>query len=674
MIQRSYAGRRILGVMSAALVGACSSAGGGHDMAGTDASAPVDGATKEGCVPKTCNSVGASCDSISDGCGHTLSCGTCAPPATCGGGGTANVCGPCTTNDGGASSSVTFAIDLTKGPTRVFNPPSTPVAVSPYVYGVNSFAAWEETTKWGMLRWGGDAMTDWNWTNNFSNAGSDFCFWQGNEGGMTTLAGTIATGTPSVPADQKLGAASLVTVPILDFVSSGAFTNNVWSGSTPPCPGMPTCTTGNPNGTAMNVGSLPFASTDPSSAAFVANSATKGTALCTATTGTCAVDTAGPVYQDEFVNYMKVNYGSGAPVFFMLDNEPNYWPSTHPEVYASTGTPGCGTSGVVSFDDIVTRNTTYATAIKNTWPDAKVFGPVVAQDGILYAGNYSDPNLPTPFSQYYLAHMATASASAGHALIDSFDTHYYTNGSMNGGGAAPTAAQCLQAPRLFWDPNFTDYTAAQVGLIDFGYHNTLIDSIYPRKMIPRMLEWIATAYASDIALAPGYSISEYDMGCETQIEGGVAEADLLGVFGREGLFGATMWPLKTVVASSVLANYPVAAFDLYRNYDGKGGEVGDTTVSATTSDMPDTSVYAFTSSTHSDEVDVVAINKLSTPTSATITIAHAPSLTTANLYHLVDGTIAVTAVSAPPSIGCCGTSCTLSYVMPATSATTIVLQ
>jgi hypothetical protein len=41
---------------------------------------------------------------------------------------------------------------------------------------------------------------------------------------------------------------------------------------------------------------------------------------------------------------------------------------------------------------------------------------------------------------------------------------------------------------------------------------------------------------------------------------------------------------------------------------------------------------------------------------------------------LVDGTIAVTAVSAAPSIGCCGTSCTLSYVMPATSATTIVLQ
>jgi len=46
-----------------------------------------------GCTPTTCAAQGKNCGSISDGCGGTLNCGTCTNPNTCGGGGTANVCG-----------------------------------------------------------------------------------------------------------------------------------------------------------------------------------------------------------------------------------------------------------------------------------------------------------------------------------------------------------------------------------------------------------------------------------------------------------------------------------------------------------------------------------------------------------------------------------------------------
>lgn len=45
------------------------------------------------CTPTTCVAAGATCGSISDGCGGTLSCGSCTTPQTCGGSGTANVCG-----------------------------------------------------------------------------------------------------------------------------------------------------------------------------------------------------------------------------------------------------------------------------------------------------------------------------------------------------------------------------------------------------------------------------------------------------------------------------------------------------------------------------------------------------------------------------------------------------
>jgi hypothetical protein len=44
-----------------------------------------------GCTPTTCEAEGKNCDSIPDGCGGTLNCGTC-EDAVCGGGGMPNVC------------------------------------------------------------------------------------------------------------------------------------------------------------------------------------------------------------------------------------------------------------------------------------------------------------------------------------------------------------------------------------------------------------------------------------------------------------------------------------------------------------------------------------------------------------------------------------------------------
>ena len=46
-----------------------------------------------GCTPTTCAAQGKNCGTIADGCGGTLTCGSCTAPQTCGGGGVANVCG-----------------------------------------------------------------------------------------------------------------------------------------------------------------------------------------------------------------------------------------------------------------------------------------------------------------------------------------------------------------------------------------------------------------------------------------------------------------------------------------------------------------------------------------------------------------------------------------------------
>jgi hypothetical protein len=229
---------------------------------------------------------------------------------------------------------------------------------------------------------------------------------------------------------------------------------------------------------------------------------------------------------------------------------------------------------------------------------------------------------------------------------------------------------------MFWDPNFTQFSPSQTDAVDFAYSNTTFDTQwYPRMMVPRLLGMIANDYKGHTQAAPGLSFSEYNAGCETQIEGGVAEADLLGIFGREGMFSATAWPLQGITTNNKLSNYLVAAYDLYRNYDGKGSTVGDTAVMATTPDVTNTSVYAFTHSTDATKMELVVVNKANTPTAATITLANAPALSTASAYSLVKGgSVGVSTSANPAAVSCSGGSCTVTFTMPATSASTLVLR
>jgi hypothetical protein len=50
-------------------------------------------ATPDACTPLTCAMQNANCGQIGDGCGNTLSCGSCTAPQTCGGGTLPNTCG-----------------------------------------------------------------------------------------------------------------------------------------------------------------------------------------------------------------------------------------------------------------------------------------------------------------------------------------------------------------------------------------------------------------------------------------------------------------------------------------------------------------------------------------------------------------------------------------------------
>ncbi len=88
---------------------------------------------RRGCGLVTCESAGATCGPVGDGCGGIINCGTCAAPQTCGGGGMPSRCGgtsgctraparwraptaaPCPTGAAGSSSAAPARRDSTCG-------------------------------------------------------------------------------------------------------------------------------------------------------------------------------------------------------------------------------------------------------------------------------------------------------------------------------------------------------------------------------------------------------------------------------------------------------------------------------------------------------------------------------------------------------------------------------
>jgi len=153
-----------------------------------------------------------------------------------------------------------------------------------------------------------------------------------------------------------------------------------------------------------------------------------------------------------------------------------------------------------------------------------------------------------------------------------------------------TVVARLQAPRSLWDPTYLE--------------KSWIAGTWakPIRLIPWLRERIAERY-------PGtkLAITEYDYGAGNHISGGLAQADALGVFGREGVDIATYWGDGAAVGK--LPSYVKAAFQLYRNYDGKGGTFGDTAVEATLADQAKASVFAATDGKRGGALTVIVINK-----------------------------------------------------------------
>jgi len=107
----------------------------------------------------------------------------------------------------------------------------------------------------------------------------------------------------------------------------------------------------------------------------------------------------------------------------------------------------------------------------------------------------------------------------------------------------------------------------------------------------------------------------------------VAQADVLGIFGREGLDLATLWGPPDAAQPGAYA------FRMYRNYDGQHHTFGDTSVRAISADQSKVAVYAAQRSSD-NALTIMVINKSLTQTlTSSIGLSSTDPITRAAVYR-----------------------------------------
>ncbi|MHB8879303.1 MAG: hypothetical protein ACYC8T_36880, partial [Myxococcaceae bacterium] len=200
--------------------------------------------------------------------------------------------------------------------------------------------------------------------------------------------------------------------------------------------------------------------------------------------------------------------------------------------------------------------------------------------------------------------------------------------------------------RSLWDPSY-------------------VESSWITSYLGGAINLIPDVKAKINARYPGTKLAftEYYYGGGAHISGAVAQADVLGIFGRDGVFAATLWPMSSNLS------FIQAGFQMYRGFDGAGGVFGDTSVFATNSDTVSSSVYASVDAGAPGRLVLVVINKATTSKTAAVTVSHPVTFTQAKVYQLTSASstpvraadVTLTQVNA------------FRYLMPAMSVSTLVL-
>ena len=487
---------------------------------------------------------------------------------------------------GAATSGPALHVDVTAGRHRI----------SPDIYGMN-FAPPALARELGLTsdRWGGNSASRYNYRNNTTNTGMDWYFENVHED--TSLSDFVSRALAR-------GRQPVVTVPMTGWVAKSspsshpfacAFKVSVYGPQQSTDPWDSDCGNG-----VSGVTGQPVTGNDPQDTSVA----------------------AGASFVTAMVKSLVAQFGharAGGVRTYELDNEPSLWDSTHRDVHPSA----------LTYAELWSKSRTTAAAVKAGDTSAAVSGPgdwgwcayfFSAADSCS-DGSDRKAHGDLPLAAWYLKQFAAYDKAHHQRLLDYFDEHFYPqeNGvALSSAGDASTQALRLRSTRALWDPHYTDESWTS----DLG--------LGPVRLIPRMRGWRTHYY-------PGtkLSISEYNWGGLESMNGALAQADVLGLFGRERLDRAQLW------APPSYGQPGAFAFRIYRDYDGNHHRFGDIGVSATSADQGRLAVYAAQRS-RDGATTIVVINKTSSALRSPLSLrgvasprAQVYTYSTADLGHIV---------------------------------------
>ena len=502
-------------------------------------------------------------------------------------------------------------------------------AISPLIYGV-AFAGSNDLKELNapLNRWGGNATTRYNWYLNTANRAADWFF----------INVPYDSASPGQEADTFVqqsvngGAQPMLTIPMIEWMPKTRA--KTWSYSVAKY-GLQQQTE------ATYSGYQSWASTDAGNG-ILTNSSTQ----ITWNDPTDAHYLTNSLFQQAWVSHLTNAWGrasNGGVRWYLMDNEPSLWQATHRDVHPVGAT----------MAEIRDKFFDYAEKVKAVDPTALVAGfeewgwPAYFSSG--YDQQHSGAtdratNGGMDYLPWLLQQAHQREVSTGKRLLDLFTVHAYPQGGEYS-GSLDSGMQALRnrSTRQLWDTNYVD-------------QSWINDRV---MLIPRMKAWVSTNYPGlPIGITEyAWSINESD----NHMNGATAQADLLGIFGREGLDLATRW----VSPEATTATF--RAMKMFRNYDGAKSGFGDTSVSAAGPDPDSVSVFA-AARTNDSALTVMVINKQGiTNAATTLQITNFIPRSPAQVWQLAS-TNAITRLA-----DLAFTGNTLSNLLPAQSVTLFVI-
>lgn len=474
--------------------------------------------------------------------------------------------------------------------------------ISAAIYGF-AFGSTQDlaATNFTMNRSGGNATSMYNWQINATNHASDWYFES-----ILDSPETPGYDGDSFITQTRAGNASaqpLLTIPMINYLATlGSGGAMKWSfsiakygaqtGSDPYQPDAGngiSAATGNPI-----TGNNPLDANTPNSASI----------------------------QQAWVQHLIQKWGlsaNGGLKYYIMDNEPSLWSSTHRDVHPAPET----------YQELYNDYVSYASTVRALDPNAMIVGPEEwgwwamflsgydQQNGIGASGSDYNTHGKMYYYPWLLSQLNAYRQSSGKQLLNVLSVHYYPQELSNSDDDS-TAAQLIrnQSTRVLWDPSYVDPS----WLNEVGINNGIVN------LIPTLKSWVTQYY-------PGLetAITEYNWGDETHLNGATTQADVLGIFGREALDIATRWTVPANPSPTYLA------MEIYRNYDGSLSTFGDTSVSAT---VPNPDLLSSFAAVRSSDgaLTVMVINKQQGSTPVTISLANFANAGTAKAYQIASAT------------------------------------